>query len=117
MKTKNLSVYDATKEELIQYFFQPQGFGGGYRIPAMKDNFLLWLQRKRTGELITAQEATIDASEKALKEYIQYVKEANDEPDLDKKLELFEKANKAYKRYEAANKNYNSLDKQIMSSY
>lgn len=116
MKTKNLTVYDATKEELIQYFFQPKGFGGGYRIPAMKDNFLLWLQQKRTGELITAQEATIDASEKALEEYIQYVREANDEPDLDKKLELFEKADKAFKRYEAATKKYDSLDKQIMSS-
>ena len=77
MKTKNLTVDDATKEELIQYFFQPQELGGGYRTPAMKDSFLLWLQQKRTGEIFTAQEATIDASEKALRDYIQYVIEAN----------------------------------------
>ena len=116
MAKKRLTVDDATKEELIQYFFQPEGFGGGYRIPAMVDKFLIWLQQKRTGELITAQEQTIDASKKALREYIQFVKEANDEPDIDRKLTLFEKANKAYDRYEKANKAYDRLDKKIMQS-
>lgn len=115
-KMKRLTVDDATKEELIQYFFQPEGFGGGYRIPAMVDQFLIWLQQKRTGELITAQEQTIDASQKALHEYIQFVKEANEEPDIDRKLTLFEKANKAYDRYEKANKAYDRLDKKIMQS-
>lgn len=115
-KMKKLTVDDATKEELIQYFFQPEGFGGGHRIGASVDRFLIWLQQKRTGEFITAQEQTIDASQKALHEYIQFVKEANEEPDIDKKLTLFEKANKAYDRYEKANKAYDSLDKKIMQS-
>lgn len=116
MAEQRLTVDDATKEELIQYFFQPEGFGGGYRIPAMVDQFLLWLQQKRTGELIAAQEQTIDASQKALHEYLQFVKEANEEPDIDRKLTLFEKANKAYDRYEKANEAYDRLDKKIMQS-
>ena len=116
MAEQRLTVDDAAKEELIQYFFQPEGFGGGYRIPARVDQFLLWLQQKRTGELITARKQTIDASQKALHEYIQFVKEANEEPDIDRKLMPFEKANKAYDRYEKANKAYDRLDKKIMQS-
>lgn len=111
---KKLTVYDATKDELIQYFFQPEGFGGGYRIPATKDKFLLWLQCKRNGDLMTAQEATIDASKKALHEYIDLVKKMNDEPDVERKLEIAEQANAAYKRYERAEKQYETLDKKIM---
>lgn len=111
---KKLTVYDATKEELIQYFFQPDGFGGGYRIPAMKDKFIIWLQRKRNGDLLTAQEATIDASQKALHEYVDLVKKMNDEPDVERKLEIAEQANAAYKRYERAEKQYETLDKKIM---
>lgn len=113
MVKKKLTVDDATKEELIQYFFQPEGIGGGYRIPARVDKFLLWLEQKRTGELIAAQEQTIDASQKALHEYIQFVKEANDETDIDRKITLFDKANKAYTQYEKANKAYDSLEKKL----
>lgn len=112
---KKLTVYDATKDELIQYFFLPEEFGGGYyRIPALKDKFLLWLQRKRNGDLMTAQDATIDASKKALREYIDLVKKMNDEPDVERKLEIAEQANAAYKRYERAEKQYETLDKKIM---
>lgn len=55
-----LTVNDATKDELIEYFFKPDYFGGGYRIPATQGKFLLWLQRKRSIELLTAQDETID---------------------------------------------------------
>lgn len=40
MKHK-LKISDATKEELLQYFFGVEGFGGGYRIPEDKDRFLI----------------------------------------------------------------------------
>lgn len=111
---KKLTIQDATKAELIQYFFQPGGFGGGWQIPARRDSFLLWLEHKRNGELLDAQEASIDASQKALEEYVNLVKLMNDEPDIEKKLEICEMANKAYKRYEKAEKQYQDIDKKLM---
>ena len=108
-----LTVEDATKEELIQYFFVPDHFGGGTRIGADKERFLIWLSKKRADTLLNAQEQTIEASQKALSEYIGYVKQANAEPDINRKLELFEKANEAYDRYERANKKYDALDKKV----
>ena len=116
MSKKKLTIEDATKAELIQYFFQPDGFGGGFRIPALKDRFLLWLKQKRDRELLDAQEATIDASQKALHEYVELVKQMNDEKDLDKKLAIAEKANEAYARYERSEKRYRAIDKKLMSS-
>lgn len=101
---KELTIQDATKDELIQYFFTPDGFGGGFRIPAAKDSFLLWLKQKRDGELLDAINTSIDASQKALHEYIELVKQMNDEKDIDRKLEIAEKADKAYERYEKAEK-------------
>ena len=38
----------------------------------------------------------------------------NDEPDAERKLEIAEQANAAYKRYERAEKQYETLDKKIM---
>lgn len=111
MSKKKLTIQDATKEELIQYFFMPDGFGGGYRIPAMKDQFLLWLQKKRSGELLNASEASLEESQRALHEYLDCVKKMNDSTDLDKKLEWAEKGNKAYERYEKANKAYDKFSK------
>ena len=122
--SKKLTIQDATKDELIQYFFTPSGFGGGNTIPCRQDNFLLWLKKKRDieasqkalHELLDAQEASIDESQKALHEYIDLVKQMNDEKDIEKKLAIAEKANKAYERYEKAEKRYRSIDKKLMSS-
>lgn len=114
MKDKKLTINDATKSELIEYFFKPDCFGGGFRIPAVRDKFLLWLQHKRNNELLTAQDETIEASQKHFTEYINLVKQMNDEPDLDKKLEIAEKANRAYALYEKAEKKYKSIDKKLM---
>lgn len=97
---KNLTVNDATKEELIQYFFVPEGMGGGFRIPAMKDSFLLWLNNKRNGELLTAYEQTTEAMQQALHKYISLIHEANDEPDIEKKIAKLNEADEAYKRYD-----------------
>lgn len=116
MKDKKLTINDATKAELIEYFFKPNCFGGGYRIPAMQDQFLLWLQRKRNNELLNAQDETIEASQKHLTEYINLVKQMNDERDLDKKLEIAETAYRSYALYEKAEKKYKSINKKLMDS-
>ena len=108
---KKLTVYDATKKELIEYFFDQMTVSG----VANKERFLLWLERKRTDELMEATTRAAEGSTKALNEYIQYIKMANDElKDIDKKLELLKKADKAYKRYEKFNDEYDKADKKFM---
>ena len=108
---KKLTLDDATKEELITYFFNP--ISGGFRINADKDRFLIWLQQKRTRELLDAQEASIDDSQKHLAEYVRLVKKTNDTEDINEKLIIFDQANKAYARYELAEKLYAKLDKKV----
>lgn len=61
-------------------------------------------REKRTGLLLKAYESAADASQKALHEYIGCVKQATDEPNVDKKFEWLDKANRAWARYEAAEK-------------
>lgn len=114
---KKLTINDATKDELIQYFFVPEGMGGGYKIPAPEDSFLLWLQKKRGGELLTAYEQSSEAMRKSLHEYLEFVKQANDEPDIDKKIELLNKANDAWERYEKANKLREKNGERMMEGY
>lgn len=111
---KKLTVYDATKEELIQYFFHP--IEGGFRIPSQEDRFIIWLQQKRSGELLKVYEDAAEESRKALHEYIDYVKQANNEKNLDLKLSLFEKANKAYQRYEKMEKIAEKTNKKLEES-
>ena len=109
MAKKPLTVMDATKDELIEFCFNPFEVRG----VLMKEQFLLWLERKRNGELLSALELSIDSSQKYFQEYIEYVEAANDEDDIEKKLEILEKANKAYEMYEKAEKQYNKLDKKL----
>ena len=101
MSKKKLTIQDATKEELIQYFFSADSFGGGYRIPAMKDKFLLWLQKKRSGEFLDAADASMEESQNALREYL----------DCVKKLKWADQGTKAYERYEKATKAYDMFSK------
>lgn len=114
MSEKKLTVYDATKDELIQYFFHP--LDGGFRIPSDVERFLIWLEQKRNGELLRAYEDAAEESNKALHEYIEFVKQANSEQDLDKKLTLFDEANHAYQRYEKMEKICAKTDKKLSES-
>lgn len=114
MKHK-FKITDATKEELIQYFFGVEGLGGGYRIGADKDRFLIWLERKRTQTLLDAGDSAAEASQKALHEYIDCVKKVNDAKDLDEKIKWIDKANAAYERYERFNKEYDRIQKKVDS--
>lgn len=109
--SKKLTIQDATKQELIEFMFAPAGMGGGFGIPVPKDNFILWLQKKRGKEYLDSAEEAAEASNKALKSYIDLVRQANDEPDLDKKLTLLAKGNEAYEKYEKYSKEYNTLSK------
>lgn len=102
--SKGLKVTDATKEELIQYFFGVEGLGGGYRIAADKERFLIWLSNKRSNALLTAGENASEAAQKALHEYIGYVRQMNATENFDEKIRLIDKANKAYERYEKFNR-------------
>lgn len=110
---KKYTLKDATKEELIQYFFSPECVGGGYRIQADKERFLIWLEQKRAGELMDAQEANYDASQKALEEYIFYIRHANTEEDFGKKIDILKRANEAYERYETINKRIDNIEKKL----
>ena len=118
-KITNITMDDVTKEELIQYFFVPDGCGGGFRIPADKVEFLVWVENKRNGTLLEAGQTAQDAAMKNLNEYVSLVKKANDEKDIVKKLRIFDEANAAYKRYERfmdqANSVNDKLSKNIMS--
>ena len=69
----------------------------------------MWLFQKREGELIDELNDSIDASQKALEEYIRYIRQANNEQDTEKKLELLCKSSEAYKRYEKFNKRCNRI--------
>ena len=108
---KNYTLKDATKEELIQYFFTSKAFGGGYMINASKEQFLLWLANKREKELFDAQEQTLNASCKALEEYINLIEKAIDTQDTGERLNILIKADAAYKRYENFNKKSDTLEK------
>lgn len=106
-----MTIYDATKEELIQYFFNP--LAGGVRLGAIEERFLIWLKQKRDSELLDVMDQSAEASQKALHEYIEFVKQANNEKDIERKLELFEKANNAYKRYEKLEKAHEHANKKL----
>ena len=110
-KRKELTLQDATKDELIEYFFNP--ITGHSIYGADKEKFLIWLYRKRTDALINHCETLAEAEKKALDAYIGYVKQANETTDLDEKLKIFDKANKAYKRYEALSKEYEHSDNKL----
>lgn len=111
MKTiKNVN--EATKEELLIYFFAPE-LNGADHLRASTDRFINWVNQRRNEHLLKVQDKVIEDSQTAFKEYIRLIKEANDEPNIDKKLALFEEANKAWALHEKYEKDYSKLDDQI----
>lgn len=107
---KQYTVYDATKEELIEFCFNPFEVRG----VLMKERFLEWLQKKRADELMDAHSKATDNALDSLHQYIELVKQANDEADIDKKLALFDQANRAYSQYEKGMEQSNKLNKKLM---
>ena len=111
MSKKKLTIHDATKQELIEFLFLPAGMGGGFAIPVPQDSFILWLQKRRGKIYLDSADAAAGAADKALNSYIDFVRQANDEPDLDKKMDLLTKGNEAYEKYEKYSKEYDKLSK------
>lgn len=109
--SKKLTIQAATKQELIEFIFLPAGMGGGFAIPVSQDNFILWLQRRRGKIYMDSADEAAEASNKALKRYIDLVRQANDEPDIDKKMALLAKGNEVYEKYEKYSKEYERLSK------
>lgn len=113
MKIKNVN--EATKEELLLYFFAPE-FNGANRLRADKDRFLLWVNARRSKSLLDAQSRVAEQGSDYFKEYIALIKEADEEKDLDRKLAIYEKANKAYELWDRNRKEYNRLEKEIVNN-
>lgn len=95
---------------MVQAYYWRKGLcGGGFRIPADKVEFLVWVENKRNGTLLEAGQTAQDAAMKSLNEYVKLVK----------KLRIFDEANAAYKRYERfmaqADSVNDKLSKNIMS--
>ena len=112
--SKKLTIQDATKQELIEFMFKPVGMGGGFIIPVAQDRFILWLQKRRGKIYMHSADEAAEAANKALKSYIDFVHQANDEPDLDKKLALLAKGNEAHEKYEKYSKEYERLSKKAI---
>lgn len=104
MKTKNLTISDATKEELLEYFFKPEGMGGGFTITAPQDKFLLWLKTRRAKECLDAMDKATNKGLVALKESVRLNKEAATETDVDKLISLSAKADELYRTFEKYDK-------------
>jgi len=107
---KKLTINDATKDELIQYFFVPEGMGGGYKIPAPKDSFILWLENKRRGELYESSEVATKAFLKYMHESTDYMKKSLEAQDFEEKMRYIEMAEEAHKKSEAAWKQKEKLE-------
>lgn len=108
---KKLTFKDITKDELIEYFFNP--ITGGFQIPANKDALFIWVNQKRGNAMLDTQEACAEEMQKAFDEYMKYLREGNSKEDIDEKLSLFQKGNKAWERYEKARKEYDRLTDKI----
>lgn len=108
---KPLTIQDATKAELIEYFFSP--ISGGFRIGADQLKFLLWLENHRREKAIKSYSDVQDAALKALDQSIELLEKAKAEPNEMKKFELATEAERLYKRYEELQAQANKLQERI----
>lgn len=95
---KPLTIQDATKAELIEYFFSP--ISGGFRIGADQLKFLLWLENHRREKNYKKYSDLQDAATESLDQYVELLEQAKDEPDGAKKLDILTAANRYFKQYE-----------------
>ena len=95
---KPLTIQDATKAELIEYFFSP--ISGGFRIGVDRQSFLLWLERHRREKAFKRYSDAVDAATESLDQYLKLLKRAKEEPDDMKRLDILTAAGRYYKQYE-----------------
>ena len=95
---KPLTIQDATKAELIEYFFSP--ISGGFRICADQQKFLLWLENHRREKAFerysNVQKAAMDYLDISVKQ----LEKAKEESDAMKRADLLAEAGRLYKKYE-----------------
>lgn len=95
---KPLTIQDATKAELIEYFFSP--ISGGFRIGADQQKFLLWLENHRREKNYKKYSDLQDAATESLDQYVNLLERAKKEPDDMKRLDILTVAGKYFKQYE-----------------
>ena len=95
---KPLTIQDATKAELIEYFFSP--ISGGFRIGADQQKFLLWLENRRREKKYKKYSDLQDAATESLDQYVELLERAKDEPDDMKRLTILTAADRYYRQYE-----------------
>ena len=95
---KPLTIQDATKAELIEYFFSP--ISGGFRIGADRQKFLLWLENHRREKNYKKYSDVQDAATESLDQYVKLLERAKEEPDNAKRLDILTTAGRYYKQYE-----------------
>lgn len=93
-----LTIQDATKAELIEYFFSP--ISGGFRIGADQQKFLLWMENHRREKNYESYSEAQDAALKALSQYVKVLEQAEKEPDGMKRLDILAEADRYYRQYE-----------------
>lgn len=112
MGKDKLTIADATRDEIIEFCFNPMEPRG----VLMKQAFLEWLWKKRNDALFNSWETATEAAQKALHDWVEMNKRANDEPDIEKKIELFDKANRMYDRYIKLSEQADKVDKDFQRS-
>ena len=101
-------IYDATKAELLEFISTRWG------APRIIEDIEIWLNSKRSKDKLNKIDDCIKVSEESFKAYVNLLKQANDETeDLNRKIELMERAQSYYEAYERANKAYDKLSKEV----
>ncbi len=110
---KPLTIQDATKAELIEYFFSP--ISGGFRIGADRLKFLLWLENHRREKAFKSYSDVQDAASNCLEQHIKLIGKAKSETNSMERVDLLTEADRFYKRYEElmeqANKLYEAYER------
>lgn len=97
-KKKPLTIWDATKEELIIYFFNPMS--GGFQIGADQKKFLLWLENRRREMNFKIYSGVHDAAMNALDQSVKLLEQAKAETNEMKRTDILTAARRYYKQYE-----------------
>lgn len=101
---KRLTLKECTKEELIAWLTSPRAFGAG-------EACLRFIEDRRFGMLSNSIDEAIEQSQVEIRKYIDYIKKANNESDLDKKIALLKEADRHYKLHEQYDRDYERLSK------
>lgn len=109
-KNKGLKLTDATKSELLEYFFAPICEGREH-LQYNEDRFLIWLNYKRNKEIIDEKSNLAEKSHDLLEEFIELSKQITLEDDSDVKMKLIKRSNKLWDEVQKLESKQKKLDK------